>query len=245
MRLRELRTALTRILDDAAVDGDSPVIVEGYTEDGDLMQGSVESVTTEARCEGDDDHQAVYINLGEETARLTVALSEKEKTAAKSTPMPSKAEDHRDPISGAPIPNIQIKWPDAELTTTERQAVLAAFRSISEIVDHDSRVYCIAQEQACWLASELRDASPAPALSSGEEHPIHDWIPFSKRARHETIIKAARAVVDNARDQGRDDCMDDLVDEQHVEQLRQALDALDADWPKTGPFTRPDQEKKT
>ena len=35
---------------------------------------------------------------------------------------------------------------------------------------------------------------------------------------------AAQAVVYDARDQGRDDCMDDLVDEEHIERLRAALD---------------------
>lgn len=38
-----------------------------------------------------------------------------------------------------------------------------------------------------------------------------------------SLREAAKAVVDDARDQGRDDCFDDLVDEQHIERLRHAL----------------------
>lgn len=70
MTLQELIDELTKIRDrDPCVGRSSPVIVEGWNEDGDLVQGSIESVSTEARCEDDDEFQAVYINLSDDTER--------------------------------------------------------------------------------------------------------------------------------------------------------------------------------
>ncbi len=47
------------------------------------------------------------------------------------------------------------------------------------------------------------------------------------------LVEAALAVHHDARDQGRDDCMDDLVDEQHIERLRHALELI-GDYPDPG-----------
>ncbi len=85
---------------------------------------------------------------------------------------------------------------------------------------------------------------PPPAPGSGkacEEHPIHDWIPFSKRARHETIIEAARAVVRglvpavSAELEGSD-WKHSRISDSLTDKLRSALADFDADWPKDGPF---------
>lgn len=62
MTLAELYARLDSLMRDGA-HPDSPVIVEGYNEDDDWIQGSIGSVTTEARCEADDEHQAIYLNL--------------------------------------------------------------------------------------------------------------------------------------------------------------------------------------
>ncbi len=39
-----------------------------------------------------------------------------------------------------------------ELSTTERESALRAFRAIAKLVEHDSPAYVIAVEQAGWLA---------------------------------------------------------------------------------------------
>lgn len=62
MTLGELYARLDSLMRDGARP-DSPVIVEGYCEDDDFVQSSIGSVTTERRCEDDDEHQAIYINL--------------------------------------------------------------------------------------------------------------------------------------------------------------------------------------
>ena len=45
--------------------GDSPVILEGSDEDDNLVQASVDRVFTEARCEGEDETQGVFLHLSE------------------------------------------------------------------------------------------------------------------------------------------------------------------------------------
>lgn len=67
MNLRQLIEKLERLRTGGSAGNESPVIIEGYDDDGGLIQRSVESVTTEARCEGDDEIQAVYINLADES----------------------------------------------------------------------------------------------------------------------------------------------------------------------------------
>ena len=62
MTLAELYACLDSLMRDGA-HPESPVIVEGYDEGDELMQRSIGSVTTEARCEADDEHQAIYLNL--------------------------------------------------------------------------------------------------------------------------------------------------------------------------------------
>ncbi len=70
MTLGQLIEALVRLRDrDPCVGESSPVLVEGYNEDDEHLQGSIESVTTEARCEDDDEFQAIYINIGTESSR--------------------------------------------------------------------------------------------------------------------------------------------------------------------------------
>lgn len=66
MKLGELILSLERLRDGGLVSNESPVIVEGWNEEGDFVQGSIESTSTEARCEDDDEEQAVYINLKDE-----------------------------------------------------------------------------------------------------------------------------------------------------------------------------------
>lgn len=48
-------------------------------------------------------------------------------------------------------------------------------------------------------------------------------------AREHALLLAARELVADARDQHRDDCFDDLVDEQFVERLRKAIEAYAGD----------------
>ena len=67
MTLGNLIDALIRLRDrDPMVGESSPVIVEGWNEDGDHLQGTIASVSTEARCEDDDEFQAIYLNLQSE-----------------------------------------------------------------------------------------------------------------------------------------------------------------------------------
>ena len=60
------------------------------------------------------------------------------------------ALDSLDDLRSASAPT----WDGAELTMGERQTALAAFREICKLVEHDSPAYCVASEQASWLASE-------------------------------------------------------------------------------------------
>ncbi len=63
LTLQQLIDQLTYLKSLGSVGGSAPVIVEGWDDEGEFVQASVASVTTEARCEDDDEDQAVYINL--------------------------------------------------------------------------------------------------------------------------------------------------------------------------------------
>lgn len=66
MTLAKLIEQLLLLANDPMIGGDSPVIVEGWNHDGEYLQGVIASVSTEARCEDDDENQAVYLNLASE-----------------------------------------------------------------------------------------------------------------------------------------------------------------------------------
>ncbi len=65
MTLKELVDILQSTLANGA-SADSPVIIEGVDEEGDLIQRDVDFMTTERRCEDDDEPQGVYLNMAEE-----------------------------------------------------------------------------------------------------------------------------------------------------------------------------------
>ncbi len=54
-----------RALVDGGASADSPVIIEGYDLDGELLQSDVSGVMTERRCEDDGELQAVYVMFDE------------------------------------------------------------------------------------------------------------------------------------------------------------------------------------
>jgi hypothetical protein len=64
MRLGELIRQLEATKEAGATD-ESPIIFEGHDEDDNFIQAFIESVTTERRCEDDDEPQGVYLNLVE------------------------------------------------------------------------------------------------------------------------------------------------------------------------------------
>jgi len=66
MTLEALMKRLIELRNTPGVTGSSPVFVEGYGQDDDFIQRAIASVTTEARCEPDDEPQGVYINLVDE-----------------------------------------------------------------------------------------------------------------------------------------------------------------------------------
>ncbi len=68
MRLGQLIRLLTDRLEegrDTGVTEESPVIVEGHNEDDLFVQGSIETVKTERRCEADGEPSGVYLDLHE------------------------------------------------------------------------------------------------------------------------------------------------------------------------------------
>lgn len=86
-------------------------------------------------------------------------------------------------------------------------------------------------------------SAPDAGRSRKAEHPIHDWIPFSKRARYETIIETAREALEawmRAGDHGK---ASDVNLERRMSDLDEALNALDADWPKDKPSTSVTKER--
>lgn len=83
-----------------------------------------------------------------------------------------------------------------------------AKRALDKVIERASKAKDEANAAVIWAAT-AKDALERAASGS---------------RRVADLERALRAIVDDARDQGRDDCMDDLVDEQFIEEARIVLE---------------------